>query len=165
MGRGRSSGPSLPWTGWACRRSRALRAFSAHPEDRHSREGGPRFTSAKPNIQRLQRNPSSPSSREGGNPKTSAPSFPSVIPAKAGIQRLQRHPSSPSFPRRRESRDFSPISPDRHSREGGNPETSAPSLQTVIPAKAGIQRLQALSHERPWMFGSAEVKRSPRSRE
>ncbi|ALN89827.1 hypothetical protein LG3211_0845 [Lysobacter gummosus] len=53
----------------------------------------------------------------------------------------------------------------RHSREGGNPETSTPSFQTVIPANAGIQRLQTFSQERPWMFGYAEVKQNPRSRE
>jgi hypothetical protein len=38
-------------------------------------------------------------------------------------------------------------------------------LLLVIPAKAGIQRLKAFSHERRWMFGYAEVKRSPPSRE
>jgi hypothetical protein len=37
------------------------------------------------------------------------------------------------------------------SAEPGIPETSAPSLQTVIPANAGIQRLQAFSHERHWI--------------
>ncbi|GAB6470931.1 hypothetical protein bcgnr5380_60950 [Bacillus cereus] len=36
---------------------------------------------------------------------------------------------------------------------------------TVIPAKAGIQRLQSLVSVKPWMFGSAEVKQSPPSRE
>ncbi|MFD1295416.1 hypothetical protein ACFQ4Q_02075 [Lysobacter gummosus] len=46
-----------------------------------------------------------------------------------------------------------------------HPETSAPSFQTVIPANAGIQRLQTFSQERPWMFGYAEVKQNPRSRE
>ncbi|MFD0322481.1 hypothetical protein [Lysobacter gummosus] len=81
-------------------------------------------------------------SREGGNPGPSASSFQTVIPANAGIQRLQRHLSRPSFPRRRESSGFSVIFPGRHSREGGNPVASASSFQAVIPAKAGIQRLQ-----------------------
>ncbi|MFD0319475.1 hypothetical protein [Lysobacter gummosus] len=53
---------------------------------------------------------------------------------------------------------------NRHSREGGNPETSAPSLKFVIPANAGsalvrrqpnIQRRQAFSHEKPWIPASA----------
>jgi hypothetical protein len=44
----------------------------------------------------------------------------------------------------------------RHSRERG---------LRFISAEPNIQRLQALSHERHWMFGSAEIKRSPRSRE
>ncbi|MFD0326917.1 hypothetical protein [Lysobacter gummosus] len=44
--------------------------------------------------------------------------------------------------RSRITRDFSAILPGRHSREGGNPEPSASSLQNVIPANAGIQRLQ-----------------------
>ncbi|MFD0323138.1 hypothetical protein [Lysobacter gummosus] len=69
----------------------------------------------------------------------SAPSFQAVIPAKAGIHSLQRYPSRPSFPRTGESRDFSAIPPVRHSREGGNPEPSASSFQSVIPANAGIQ--------------------------
>ncbi|MFD0321193.1 hypothetical protein [Lysobacter gummosus] len=42
----------------------------------------------------------------------------------------------------RESRAFSAIPPDRHSRECGNPEPSASCLQTVIPANAGIRSLQ-----------------------
>ncbi|MFD0324335.1 hypothetical protein [Lysobacter gummosus] len=47
--------------------------------------------------------------------------------------RLQCDPSRPSFPRRRAPLYF-----------GGaeHPETSEPSLKTVIPAEAGIQRLQ-----------------------
>ncbi|MBW8810538.1 MAG: hypothetical protein JF591_17355 [Lysobacter sp.] len=69
--------------------------------------------------------------------------FQIVIPANAGIQRLQR--------------DFS----DRHSRERGLCFTSAqPNIQRLCPA-----RLHALAHERHWMFGCAEVKQSPRSRE
>ncbi|MFD0322206.1 hypothetical protein [Lysobacter gummosus] len=46
-------------------------------------------------------------------------------------------------------------SPVRHSRESG----------LRLSAEPNIQRLQTFSHERPWMFGSAEVKQSPRSRE
>jgi|GEM_PF-6474741 len=37
--------------------------------------------------------------------------------------------------------------------------------QAVIPANAGIQRLQNHASMKPWIFGFAEVKRSPRSRE
>ncbi|MFD0323587.1 hypothetical protein [Lysobacter gummosus] len=65
-----------------------------------------------------------------------------VIPAKAGSALLWRS---------RKSRDFSAIHPGRHFRERGNPKPSAPSLQTVIPTNAGIQRLQAFSHERHWI--------------
>ncbi|MFD0325252.1 hypothetical protein [Lysobacter gummosus] len=68
----------------------------------------------------------------------SAPSVQAVIPAKAG---------------------------SAYFGVAEHPEASAPSLQNVIPANAGIQRLQRFSHERPRMFGYAEVKRSPRSRE
>ncbi|MFD0327004.1 hypothetical protein [Lysobacter gummosus] len=53
--------------------------------------------------------------------------------------------------------------PDRHSRERGNPEPSASSLQSVIPANAGIQRLQrhpsrpSFPRRRaPLYFGGAE---------
>jgi len=122
-----------------------------HPSRCHSREGGLCFTSAQPNIQRLQRDlsrTSFPRRRallyfgSAEYPEASASSLQSVIPAKAGIQRLQHHLSRTSFPRKRESRDFSVMSPERHSRESGNPETSVPSHQNVIPAKAGIQRLQ-----------------------
>jgi hypothetical protein len=38
-------------------------------------------------------------------------------------------------------------------------------LQAVIPAKAGIQRLQSHAAIKPWIFGFAEVKQSPLSRE
>ena len=40
-----------------------------------------------------------------------------------------------------------------------HPEPSAPSLQAVIPANAGIQRLQAFSHERPWIPAFAGMTR------
>ncbi|ALN91283.1 hypothetical protein LG3211_2316 [Lysobacter gummosus] len=63
-----------------------------------------------------------------GSPRT----FPAVIPAKAGSALLRRS---------RTSRAFRAILPIRHSRESGNPEPSAPSFQSVIPAKAGIQGL------------------------
>ncbi|MFD0324273.1 hypothetical protein [Lysobacter gummosus] len=43
------------------RRSRTSRDFGPIPPGRHSRECGLRFTSAEPNIQRLQRHPSGPS--------------------------------------------------------------------------------------------------------
>lgn len=35
----------------------------------------------------------------------------------------------------------------------------------VIPAKEGIQRLQSHTSVKPWMFGYAEVKQGPPSRE
>ncbi|KRB04415.1 hypothetical protein ASD86_19090 [Lysobacter sp. Root690] len=38
-------------------------------------------------------------------------------------------------------------------------------LLLVIPAKAGIQRLQSHVAVKPWMFGFAEMKRGPSSRE
>ncbi|GAB6448133.1 hypothetical protein bcgnr5380_63960 [Bacillus cereus] len=43
----------------------------------------------------------------------------------------------------------------------GRPRNS----RSVIPAKAGIQRLQSHAAIKPWMFGFAEVQRSPLSRE
>ncbi|MFD0324281.1 hypothetical protein [Lysobacter gummosus] len=64
---------------------------------RHSREGWLRFTSAEPNIQRLQRHlsrTSFPRTRaplyfDGAeHPEASAPSLKNVIPANAGIQCL-----------------------------------------------------------------------------
>jgi hypothetical protein len=103
------------------RRSRTSRDFSAIFPVRHSRESGLCFTSAEPNIQRLQRHLSGssfPRKRAllyfGGaeHPETSAPSFRFVIPAKAGSALLRRS---------RTSRDFSAILPVRHSRERGNP--------------------------------------------
>ncbi len=80
-----------------------------------------------------------------------------VIPAKAGIQRLQSHasvkPWMPAFAGmtiggfRREwvyrERNPQPLVP----RQSGFP---AP-LQAVIPAKAGIQRLQSHAAMKPWM--------------
>ncbi|MFD0324289.1 hypothetical protein [Lysobacter gummosus] len=56
-----------------------------------------------------------------------------VIPAKAGSALLR-----PS----RTSSNFGAISPGRHSRESGLRFTSA---------EPNIQRLQAFSHERPWI--------------
>ncbi|ALN83568.1 hypothetical protein LC55x_0263 [Lysobacter capsici] len=48
------------------------------------------------------------------------------MPAKAGFALLRRS---------RTSRDFSAIPPERHSREGGNPEASAPPTRTSFPRK------------------------------
>ncbi|ALN91713.1 hypothetical protein LG3211_2746 [Lysobacter gummosus] len=69
----------------------------------------------EPGIRSLQRHSQGHHSREGGLRSTLA---------EPKIQRLQRDPSRPSFPLTRESRAFSAISPDRHSRERGNPATS-----------------------------------------
>ncbi|ALN93041.1 hypothetical protein LG3211_4105 [Lysobacter gummosus] len=74
-------------------------------------------------------------------------------------------PHKSSFPRRRESRDLSAISPHRHSREGGNPETSAPSLQVVIPAKAGSALLRRSRTSRAFRARAFEVAGFPLSRE
>ncbi|GAB6424261.1 hypothetical protein bcgnr5380_63440 [Bacillus cereus] len=54
--------------------------------------------------------------------------------------------------------------------EGGVLALSAASVvlrpfQIVVPAKAGIQRLQRNASMKPWMFGFAEVRQCPRSRE
>ncbi|MFD0324290.1 hypothetical protein [Lysobacter gummosus] len=114
------------------------RDFRVLPPNRHSREGGLRFTSAEPNIQRLQRHPSR-----------------SSFPRRRESSDFRRsRTKGPGFPRSRErrqvrvresgccDRDFSVLPPNRHSRERGLRFTSA---------EPNIQRLQALSHERPWI--------------
>jgi hypothetical protein len=73
------------------------------------------------------------------------------LEATATHQRRLRRTAISQERHARLRRDFRAIFRSRHSREGGNPEPSAPSFQNVIPAKAGIQRLQTFSHETPWI--------------
>jgi hypothetical protein len=119
------------------RRSRTSRGFSAISQERHSRERGLRFTSAEPNIQRLQRHlsrPSFPRRRESRGFSAISPSRHSpegglrFTSAEPNIQRLQRHLSRTSFPRTRAPLYFDGAE---------HPEASAPSLQAVIPTKTG----------------------------
>ncbi|MFD0322201.1 hypothetical protein [Lysobacter gummosus] len=124
-----SSQPVIPAKAGSAllRRSRTSRDFSAILPVRHSRERGLCFTSAEPNIQGLQRHPSSPSFPRRRESRDFSATLPVRHSHEGGLCFTSAEPNIRAIP------------PDRHSREGGNPGTSAPSFQSVIPANAGIQ--------------------------